>query len=159
MFFRILRQSFFEGRKRKILAAATVALAATLITALLDLSVDVGDKMAREMKSYGANIRVVPKSETVALEVGGIDYNPLKGRDYLDESDLPLIKDIFWRNNIVGLAPFLRTVGGGRGQDGAGHPPDWHLLRQKPAFARRRHLPHRGDGHQRLLDDRRRLAR
>ncbi|WP_316977011.1 ABC transporter permease [Shumkonia mesophila] len=109
MFFRILRQSFFEGRKRKILAAITVALAATLITALLDLSVDVGDKMAREMKSYGANIRVVPKSETVALEVGGIDYNPLKGRDYLDESDLPLIKDIFWRNNIVGLAPFLRT--------------------------------------------------
>lgn len=110
MFFRILRQSFFEGRRRKILATLTVALAATLITALLGLSVDVGDKMAREMKSYGANIRVVPKSETITLEVGGVDVNPLKGRDYLDEAELPKIKDIFWRNNIVGLAPFLRTA-------------------------------------------------
>ncbi len=110
MMFRILRQSFFEGRKRKLLAATTVALAGTLITSLLTLSVDIGDKMAREMKSYGANIRVVPKSETIALQVGGIDFNPLKRREYLDERELPKIKDIFWRNNIVGFAPYLKVV-------------------------------------------------
>ncbi|MFT4079293.1 ABC transporter permease [Rhodomicrobium sp.] len=107
MLVRMLRQSFFEGYRRKALAAATVALAATLITALFALSVDVGDKMAREMKQYGSNIRVTPKSETTSLVIGGIDYNPLKGRDYLNETDLPKMKDIFWRNNIVGLAPRL----------------------------------------------------
>lgn len=107
MFFTMLRQSFFEGGKRKLLAVLTVALAAALITTLLNLSVDVGDKMAQEMKSYGANIRVTAKSESIPLEIGGIDYNPLKGRGFLDEEELPMIKDIFWRNNILGLAPFL----------------------------------------------------
>lgn len=103
----MLRQSFLQGRRRKALAAATVALAATLVTTLFALSVDIGDKMAREMKSYGSNIRVTPKSETLSLVVGGVDYNPLKGRDTLAEDDLAKIKDIFWRNNIVGLAPRL----------------------------------------------------
>lgn len=107
MLFRMLRRSFFENRHRKALAALTVALAATLITTLFALSVDVGDKMAQEMKSYGSNIRVTPKSETLPLLVGGVDYNPLKGRDTLAEADLANIKDIFWRNNIVGLAPRL----------------------------------------------------
>lgn len=107
MMFRMLWRSFFEGRRRKILAAATVALAATLITTLFALSVDVGDKMAREMTSYGSNIRVTPRADAVPLLIGGVDFNPLKGRDYLNESDLPKIKDIFWRNNVVGLAPRL----------------------------------------------------
>ncbi len=30
--------------------------------------------------------------------------------DFLDESELPNIKDIFWRNNIVGFAPMLGEV-------------------------------------------------
>ena len=117
MFLRMLGRSFLEGRKRKVLAATTVALAAALVTTLLNLSVDVGDKMAREMKSYGSNINVTPKSQSIPLEIGGIDFNPLKDRDYLDETELPKIKDIFWRNNIVGLAPFLKTtveIEGGR---------------------------------------------
>ncbi|HEY0282003.1 MAG TPA: ABC transporter permease [Rhizomicrobium sp.] len=103
----MLWRSLFEGRQRKILAASTVALAATLITTLFALSVDVGDKMAQEMTAYGSNIRVTPKADAVPLLIGGVDYNPLKGRDYLDEQDLPKIKDIFWRNNIIGMAPRL----------------------------------------------------
>lgn len=107
MFWRLLRQSFLQGRRRKILSGLTVALAATLGMALATLSVGVGDKMAQEMRAYGANIRVVPKGESLSLTVGGLDLNPLKGRETLAESDLPLIKDIFWHNNIIGLSPFL----------------------------------------------------
>ncbi|MGZ8308321.1 MAG: ABC transporter permease [Rhodoplanes sp.] len=110
MFFRILGRSFFEGRKRKFLAVVTIALAATLIMTLFGITVDVGDKMARELKSYGANIRVVPKSESVSLDVAGVEYNPLQGRAFLSEDDLPKIKDIFWRNNIIGLTPYLTTA-------------------------------------------------
>lgn len=115
MLVRMLRQSFLAGRRRKLLAAVTVGLAATLITTLFALSVDVGDKMALEMKSYGSNIRVTPRTETMPMIIDGVDYNPLKGRDFLAEADLPKIKDIFWRNNIVGLAPRLAlpvAVGG-----------------------------------------------
>jgi len=122
MFFTMLRQSFFEGGRRKALAVLTVALAAALITTLLNLSVDVGDKMAHEMKSYGSNIRVTAKSESIPLVIGGIDYNPLKGRGFLYEEDLPLIKDIFWRNNILGLAPFLNTTVALEGKPGESVP-------------------------------------
>ncbi len=107
MFWRLLRQSFLQGRRRKVLSGLTVGLAATLGMALATLSVGVGDKMAQEMRAYGANIRVVPKGESLSLAVGGLDLNPLKGRETLSEDDLSLIKDIFWRNNIIGLAPFL----------------------------------------------------
>lgn len=109
MFFLMLKQSFFMCRRRKSLAVLTVFLAATLITTLLNLTVDVGDKMAQEMKSYGSNIRVLPESEAIPLEIGGVDYNPLKGRSFIDETTLPNMKEIFWRNNIVGLAPELKT--------------------------------------------------
>jgi putative ABC transport system permease protein len=110
MFFRMLRQSFFRGRRRKALATITIVLAASLITALMNISIDVGDKMSKEMKSYGANITVAPKSENIPLEIGGIDYNPLKGQVFLEEKDLPRIKEIFWHNNIVGFAPFLKMT-------------------------------------------------
>ncbi|MBZ8131915.1 ABC transporter permease [Afifella sp. IM 167] len=107
MFSRLLTQSFRRDWRRKLLAILTIALATTLMTALASLSIDVGDKMAREMKAYGSNIHVVPKSESIPLVIGGVDYNPLTGRDFLQEADLPKIKDIFWRNNITGLSPFL----------------------------------------------------
>ena len=108
MFFLMLRQSFVKGWRRKALATATIVLAASLITALMNISIDVGDKMSKEMKSYGANINLVPKSESISLEIGGVDYNPLEGQVLIDENDLPKIKEIFWANNIVGYAPFLR---------------------------------------------------
>lgn len=110
MFFLMLRQSFVKGWRRKALATATIALAASLITALMNISIDVGDKMSKEMKSYGANIDIVPKSENISLEIGGVDYNPLKGQVLIDEKELPKIKEIFWHNNIIGYAPFLKVT-------------------------------------------------
>lgn len=110
MFFRMLRQSFFRGYRRKLLATSTIVLSASLITALMNISIDVGDKMSKEMKSYGANINLVPKSENIPLEIGGIDYNPLKGQVFLEEKDLPKIKEIFWQHNIVGFAPLLKVT-------------------------------------------------
>lgn len=109
MFVRLISRSFTQERRRKKLAVLTVFLAAALITALMCVSIDIGDKMAREMKAYGANIVLVPKSESLSLEIGGVDYNPLKGRVFLEEKELPRIMDIFWRNNIIGFAPYLKT--------------------------------------------------
>ncbi len=110
MFFRILKQSFFKSKKQKFLAILTIFLSAGLIGALLNTSISIGDKMSSELKTYGANINVIPKSDLLNMEVGGVDYNPLKGKVFLKEKDLPNIKDIFWRNNIEGFAPFLKSV-------------------------------------------------
>ncbi len=110
MFFHIILRSFTREKKRNRLAVLTVFLSAALITALMCVSINIGDKMAKEMKTYGANINLVPKSDSLSLEIGGVDYNPLKGKVYLAEADLPKIMDIFWRNNIMGFAPYLNAL-------------------------------------------------
>ncbi|MFZ7201346.1 ABC transporter permease [Avibacterium avium] len=106
MLSRMLLQSWRHGLKRKLLAIMTIFLAAGLVSALLAVSIDIGDKMARELKSYGANILIEPASSAVLsaeINVG----NSLSTQDFLDEKELPNVKDIFWRNNIVGFAPLL----------------------------------------------------
>lgn len=107
MLWRMLRQSWSRNVRRKSLAVLTVFLAAGLISALLAVSIDIGDKMARELKSYGANILVEPAGQAALPALFGESSNPLEGEEFLDESELPNIKDIFWRNNIVGFAPLL----------------------------------------------------
>ncbi|EHD22273.1 MULTISPECIES: ABC transporter permease [Brenneria] len=107
MLWRMLRQSWRRNIRRKSLAVLTVFLAAGLISALLAVSIDIGDKMARELKSYGANILIEPAGQAALPALFGEHGNPLEGQDFLDESELPNIKDIFWRNNIVGFAPLL----------------------------------------------------
>ncbi|MEI7350035.1 ABC transporter permease, partial [Pectobacterium parmentieri] len=107
MLWRLLRQSWRRNIRRKSLAVLTVFLAAGLISALLAVSIDIGDKMARELKSYGANILIEPAGQAALPALFGERSNPLDGQDFLDEAELPNIKDIFWRNNIVGFAPLL----------------------------------------------------
>lgn len=107
MLWRMLWQSWRKNLRRKSLAVLTVFLAAGLISALLAVSIDIGDKMARELKSYGANILIEPAGQAALPALFGERGAPLSGQDLLDESELPSIKDIFWRNNIIGFAPLL----------------------------------------------------
>lgn len=107
MFWRIVRQSWRRNPRRRLLAVLTVFLAAGLVSALMAVSIDVGDKMARELKSYGANILIEPAGQAALPALFGEQDSPLSGQDFLDEEELPQIKNIFWRNNIVGFAPLL----------------------------------------------------
>jgi putative ABC transport system permease protein len=107
MFFRIVSDSFTRKPRRKLLTAAALALGMAVATATLEVSLDVGDRLAREFRSLGANLLVTPASDTLPLEIGGVDYRPVDAGAYLPENDLGKLKTIFWRNNIVGFAPFL----------------------------------------------------
>ncbi|QPB42711.1 ABC transporter permease [Rodentibacter haemolyticus] len=109
MLTRMLFQSWRFGIKRKLLAIITLFLAAGLVSALLAVSIDIGDKMAKELKSYGANILIEPASNA-ALPNEFNTVTTLSSQDFIDEKELPNIKDIFWRNNIVGFAPQLSAV-------------------------------------------------
>src|ERR1039457_256515 len=107
MFLRIVSDSFTRKPRRKVLTAAALALGMAVAMATLEVSLDVGDRLAREFRSLGANLLVTPASDTLPLEIGGIDYRPVDAGAYLPEDDLGKLKTIFWRNNIVGFAPFL----------------------------------------------------
>src|SRR6202035_3199053 len=107
MFFRIVSDSFARKPHRKALTAAALALGMAVATATLEVALDVGDRLAHEFRSLGANLLVTPAADTLPLEIGGIDYRPVDAGAYLPGGDLGKLKTIFWRNNIVGFAPFL----------------------------------------------------
>ncbi len=107
MFLRIVTESFARTPRRKLVTGAALALGMAIATATLTVALDVGDKLAEEFRSLGANLAVTPKADTLPLKVGGVDYRAVDAGAYLDEKELPQLKRIFWRNNIIGFAPFL----------------------------------------------------
>jgi putative ABC transport system permease protein len=107
MFSRLVYQSFLRQRRRKLLAAIAIALGTAVTTAMLIVASDVGDKISRELRSYGANIAVYPQEDTLDVRIGGVDLKPASAGAYLDERELVKIKQVFWRHNIVGYSPFL----------------------------------------------------
>jgi putative ABC transport system permease protein len=107
MFLRLVYQSFRRQKRRKLLAAIAITLGAGVATAMIAVATDIGDKISRELRAYGANLVVTPEEDTLEVEVGGLSLKPPSDGGYLNESDLPRIKGMFWRNNIVGFAPML----------------------------------------------------
>lgn len=104
---RIVGRSLIRRRKRKLLGVAAVALGIGVTTAAATLSLSVGDRVAHELRSFGANISVTPAADSLSIAVGGVDYRPAGAGAFLPESSLPELRKIFWRNNIMGFAPFL----------------------------------------------------
>lgn len=107
MFARLVKESFVRNPRRKVLTAAALALGIAVATATLSVALEVGDRMAREFRSLGANLLVSPQSDTLPLQIGGVDYRPVNEGAYLNVADLGKLKMIFWRHNILGFAPFL----------------------------------------------------
>jgi putative ABC transport system permease protein len=109
MFFRLLYQSFHRQRRSKLLAGIAVVCGVAVATAMLAVATDVGDKMNRELRGFGANLIVYSAADTLRVRVGNTELKPQTADAYLKEADLPRIKGIFWRHNILGFAPFLET--------------------------------------------------
>src|SRR5271168_3810140 len=110
MFLRLVADSFARRPRRKLLTGAALALGMAVATAALSVSLDVGDRLAKEFRSLGANLLVTPQADSLPLEIGGVDYRPINSGAYLPESDLPKLKTVFWRNNIIAFAPILETT-------------------------------------------------
>jgi putative ABC transport system permease protein len=109
MFLRLVADSFSRRPRHKLLTGAALALGMAVATAALSVSLDVGDRLAREFRSLGANLIVTPESDSLPLEIGGVDYRPANAGAYLPESDLPKIKTVFWHNNIIAFAPRIEV--------------------------------------------------
>jgi len=109
MFLRIVADSFGRRPRHKLLTGAALALGMGVVTAALSVSLDVGDRLAKEFRSLGANLIVTPQADSLPLEIGGVDYRPVNAGAYLLEADLPKLKTIFWHNNIMGFSPILEV--------------------------------------------------
>jgi putative ABC transport system permease protein len=107
VFFRLITDSFARQPRRKLLTTIALALGTAIATATLTVALDVGDRLAREFRSLGANLLVTPEADTLPLEIGGVDYRPVDSGVFLSDAELGKLKTIFWRNNVIGFAPFL----------------------------------------------------
>jgi putative ABC transport system permease protein len=115
MFARLLYESFRRQKRRKLLAGIAITLGVGVATAMIAVATDIGDKINRELRSYGANLMVTPQDDTLDLRIDGVDLRAPSDGTYLDEADLPKIRGTFWHHNIVGFAPMLPvsvSVGG-----------------------------------------------
>ena len=108
MFLRMIKGTLFRQWKKMIMIAFTIALGASLATAMLSVMLDVEDKVNQELKTYGANITVVPKESSVLNNLYEIEDGSTGGA-YLREDELGKIKTIFWAFNIVDYAPFVNA--------------------------------------------------
>ena len=107
MFLRMIRGTLFRQWKKMLMIAFTIALGASLATAMLSVMLDVTDKVNQELKTYGANITVVPKSASVLNNLYDLEGDSAGA--YLREDELGKIKTIFWAFNIVDYAPFVNV--------------------------------------------------
>ncbi|HEV8583069.1 MAG TPA: FtsX-like permease family protein [Thermoanaerobaculia bacterium] len=93
MYARLLMESLRRGTRRKLLAVTAVALGILGATALVEVVLASEDRLAADLASYGANLEMVPARSGETLPI----------------HDLAEVRRIFWRNNIVAIAP-LHTL-------------------------------------------------
>lgn len=113
---RIIGHSITRRKQRKLLSLIAITLGIAAATAVATIAVDVGDKVSHELRAVGANIVVTPAADGFPISVGGIDFRPSGAGAYLNESALPAMKKIFWRNSIVAFAPFVYSPARTRGK-------------------------------------------
>ena len=107
MFARLVYESFRRQKRRKLLAGVAITLGVAVTTAMIGVATDIGDKISRELRAFGANLVVTSADQALDVKIGGVNLKPANDGGYLNEADLPKIKGMFWRNNIVGFAPML----------------------------------------------------
>ena len=68
MFWRMVTSSILRRRSRVLIAILAVAIGATTLSGLVTIAVDVPAQMAREIRSYGANLVVMPAGDGVLTD-------------------------------------------------------------------------------------------
>ncbi len=109
MFFRMIAGVLLRQKGKMFMIAFTIALGASLATAMLAVMFDVGDKVNAELKTYGSNITIVPKEASVVSDLYEVEGSTSVPASYLKEAELGNVKAIFWAFNIVDFAPFIET--------------------------------------------------
>ena len=111
MLFRMIKGVLVRQWSKMLLIAFTIALGASLATSMINVMLDVGDKVSQELKTYGANIVVKPRDASLMADLYDVeDESGTLSAAYLPEEEVGRIKTIFWTYNIVDFAPFLDTT-------------------------------------------------
>jgi putative ABC transport system permease protein len=94
MLLRVLRKSLIKRKTRVAIAIISVIMGAAMASAMLTVSWQVEEKVAQELTKYGPNMVVVPKTEELTVEVGGIPLGKIGETKYISETNAKKIKDL-----------------------------------------------------------------
>lgn len=90
---RILLGSLRRRKGRVVVSVSAIALGVSLVVAAINLHYGVTEKFAEELRNYGANLVLVPRTEP-----------------FLRERDLTILQHGSLKDRLVGYAPFLHRV-------------------------------------------------
>ena len=107
MFFRMIFGALTRQKQKLLMMACTMALGISLATAMINVMLDVGDKVNQELKTYGANIMVEPRGASILSDLYGVKEGAGVVDKFLIEDELSKLKTIFWAFNIVDFTPYL----------------------------------------------------
>jgi putative ABC transport system permease protein len=113
MIVRFINESIRRAPRRKALIIAAIAMGSAVATAMLGVMLDIGDKINRELRSVGANIAVTSRAASMTGGVGSIAADTAGAKNFIPESEVPDVKNIFWGLNITAFSPSITA------QDGA----------------------------------------
>ncbi len=99
MMARLLRGAARLHPARLALVVLSTAMGSGIAGALVAVALQARDRIAEEMRAFGANVVVEPELAAVP--------GALAAPAFLDAAQLPRVLAIFWRHNLVGLAPSL----------------------------------------------------
>jgi len=114
MLFRMIRGALVRQWSKMLLIALTIALGASLATSMINVMLDVGDKVNEELKAYGANIVVKPKDSSLLSDIYAVEDESGEAlqQAWLREDEIGKLKTIFWAFNVRDFAPFVTVEAG-----------------------------------------------
>ena len=90
MFARILAKSLTRRKGKIATAIVAVMMGAAIASALLTVSMDVTGKVDREFRRFGANLLLLPRSDTIDVGIGSLDFGSVTEQRYINGEGEPL---------------------------------------------------------------------
>jgi putative ABC transport system permease protein len=107
MWWKLIINSFRRDLRKKTVAVAAVTLATCLATFLLNWSLNLGDKMQKDLRVYGTNIIISPRGDSIPLAGNSEENLRLSGGFYLKSDEIKNLQTIFWKNQIIAVGPLF----------------------------------------------------
>jgi putative ABC transport system permease protein len=110
MFKRILLRSLQRRWQRLAIAALAILLGSLLVAALSSLTLDLGSKVGKELRNYGANVVITPRAATLAVGSGALDFGTVAEERFLSEASLAALEDPVVAADLAGYVPYLYGI-------------------------------------------------
>lgn len=101
--------SIFRNKRHSLLIGVTTIIGITLSVSMLSTMLGIQEKINLELKSYGANIEVTPKTTEIISDLYGTKKHMKQRDSFINEKDIIKVKSMFWGFNILDIAPYLIT--------------------------------------------------